>query len=82
MELTLSKNYSWYAQVGAFVTLAVAGCGTVFYYYEMPAHADMAARETQLAAPRPQQGPHHGEEAAEFRAPRVKITISKGGWPI
>jgi len=49
MELTLTK-LPWYAQVGAFVALAVGGCGAFYYYYEMPAHVDMAARETQLAA--------------------------------
>src|SRR5262249_25679809 len=38
------------AQVGAFVTLAVAGCGAFVWYYEMPARADMAARESQLTA--------------------------------
>src|SRR5262249_24299244 len=47
MELTLTK-LPWYAQAGAFVALAVAGCGTFYYYYEMPAHADMQARQTQL----------------------------------
>jgi type IV pilus assembly protein PilO len=49
MEFTLTK-LPWYAQVGAFVALAVGGCGAFYYYYEMPAHVDMAARETQLAA--------------------------------
>src|SRR5437868_6675930 len=49
MEFTLTK-LPWYAQVGAFVALAVGGCGAFYYYYEMPAHVDMAARDTQLAA--------------------------------
>jgi len=49
MELTLTK-LPWYAQVGAFVALALGACGTFFYYYEMPVHADMAARESQLVA--------------------------------
>jgi type IV pilus assembly protein PilO len=47
MNLSLTK-LPWYAQVGAFVTLAVAGCGIFVYYYEMPVRADMASRETQL----------------------------------
>jgi type IV pilus assembly protein PilO len=47
MELTLTK-LPWYAQVGAFVALALAGCGIFYYYYEIPAHADMQARQTQL----------------------------------
>lgn len=49
MELTLTK-LPWYAQVGAFVALAIGGCGMFFYYYEMPERADMAARQTQLQA--------------------------------
>jgi type IV pilus assembly protein PilO len=47
MELTLTK-LPWYAQVGAFVALAVGGCGMFYYYYEMPVRADMAARQSQL----------------------------------
>ena len=49
MELTLTK-LPWYAQVGAFVALAVAGCGIFYFYYEQPVRADIASRETQLAA--------------------------------
>ena len=47
MELTLTK-LPWYAQVGAFVALAVVSCGLFFYFYEMPVRADMAGRRTQL----------------------------------
>jgi type IV pilus assembly protein PilO len=49
MQLTLTK-LPWYAQVGAFVALAAAGCGMFYYYYEQPARTDMTARQTQLAA--------------------------------
>jgi len=49
MELTLTK-LPWYAQVGAFVALAVAGCGIFYYYYEAPVRADLASRRTQLDA--------------------------------
>jgi type IV pilus assembly protein PilO len=47
MELTLTK-LPWYAQVGAFVALAVAGCGLFYYYYEEPARTDISARHLQL----------------------------------
>ncbi len=47
MELTLTK-LPWYAQVGAFVALAAAGCGMFYYYYEQPARTDMASRQSQL----------------------------------
>jgi type IV pilus assembly protein PilO len=49
MELSLSK-LPWRVQVGAFVTLAVGACGAFYYYYEMPAQAELAGRRTQLAA--------------------------------
>ena len=49
MELSLTK-LPWYAQVGAFVVLAGAGCGTFYYYYEMPVRADFTSRQQQLVA--------------------------------
>src|SRR5438876_6613660 len=49
MELSLTK-LPWYAQIGAFVALAIAGCGAFFYYFEMPARAEMESREAQLKA--------------------------------
>src|SRR5258706_13635580 len=49
MQLTLTK-LPWYAQAGAFVVLAAAGCGLFYYYYEQPARAEMTARQTQLGA--------------------------------
>ncbi len=49
MELTLTK-LPWYAQVGAFVALAVVGCGIFYYYYEEPQRVDIASRRTQLEA--------------------------------
>jgi len=49
MELSLTK-LPWYAQIGAFVALAAAGCGMFFYYYEMPVRADMSSRQSQLRA--------------------------------
>ena len=47
MELSLTK-LPWYAQVGAFVALGVGACGAFYYYYEMPAQADLTSRRTQL----------------------------------
>jgi type IV pilus assembly protein PilO len=49
MELSLTK-LPWWAQILAFVVLALGGCGAFFYYYEMPARADMASRQVQLVA--------------------------------
>jgi type IV pilus assembly protein PilO len=47
MTISLTK-LPWYAQIGAFVALAVGGCGAFYYYIEMPVRADMAGRQAQL----------------------------------
>src|SRR3954466_2756685 len=49
MDISLTK-LPWYAQLGAFVVLSVTGVGVFFYYYEMPARADIAAHEVTLKA--------------------------------
>ncbi len=49
MQLTLAK-LPWYAQVGAFVALAMGGMTAFYFYYEDPVQADMALRQTQLVA--------------------------------
>ncbi len=49
MELSLTK-LPWYAQIGAFVVLALGGMAAFYFYYEQPATADMASRQGQLAA--------------------------------
>src|SRR5436190_16700461 len=49
MELSLTK-LPWYAQIGAFVVLAGIGAGMFYQYFEVPARAEMATRETQLKA--------------------------------
>jgi type IV pilus assembly protein PilO len=69
MELTLTK-LPWYAQVGAFVALAIGGCGVFYYYYEMPVRADMVARETQLQSIKQDvtKGLNTAKKLPEFRA--------------
>ena len=47
MDLNLNK-LPWYAQVGLFVVLALAGVGVFYYFYVMPADADMATRQQKL----------------------------------
>jgi len=49
MEISLTK-LPWYAQIGAFVGLALAGVGAFHFYYEAPVRADMAVRDGQLQA--------------------------------
>src|SRR5262245_20519041 len=69
MDISLTK-LPWYAQMGAFVVLAGAGCGAFFYYYEMPARADMKSREQQLTALRADiaKGVNTAKKLPEFRA--------------
>ena len=47
MNISLTK-LPWYGQIGAFVVLAVAGCGAFYYYYEMPVQKELLSRRNQL----------------------------------
>src|SRR6266508_4848290 len=47
MELSLTK-LPWYAQISAFLVLALGANGAFYYYEEMPMRADMASRQMQL----------------------------------
>ena len=69
MNISLTR-LPWYAQVGAFVGLALGACGIFFMYYELPARADMASRESQLAALRQDiaRGLNTAKKLPEFRA--------------
>jgi type IV pilus assembly protein PilO len=49
MTISLTK-LPWWGQIGAFVVLAIGGCGAFYYYYEMPALAEIASRAAQLEA--------------------------------
>jgi type IV pilus assembly protein PilO len=39
----------WYAQVGAFVAIAIAMVGAFYYFYEMPQQAAIAVQATELS---------------------------------
>jgi type IV pilus assembly protein PilO len=49
MDLNLNK-LPWYAQVGLFVTLAIAGVGVFYYFYVMPTQTEMETRQQRLSA--------------------------------
>lgn len=49
MDISLTK-LPWYGQIGAFVVLSVVGVGMFYYYYEMPARAEIASHESTLKA--------------------------------
>ena len=69
MALSLSK-LPWYAQVGAFVTLAAAGAGIFFYYYELPLRTEMASHQAQLNTLRAdiEKGQAAAKQLPQFRA--------------
>ena len=69
MELSLTK-LPWYAQLGAFFALGVAGCGVFLYYYEMPVRADMASRAQQMVSLRADitKGQSTARKLPEFQA--------------
>src|SRR5579864_9443704 len=69
MELSLTK-LPWYAQVGAFVVLAVVGVGLFYQYYEVPARAEMAVREAELTTLRGAvaKGLETAKQLPQFRA--------------
>ena len=69
MDISLTK-LPWYAQIGAFVALAAAGCGVFYYYYEMPVRVDMDSRKQQLVSLRADitKGQNTAKKLPEFRA--------------
>jgi type IV pilus assembly protein PilO len=69
MDISLSK-LPWYAQVGAFLVLALAGVGVFVWYYELPFQEDMEARQTQLTALRNDiaKGQATAKQLGQFRA--------------
>ena len=69
MNISLTK-LPWYGQVGAFIALGLAGVGLFYNYYELPARADIAQRETTLTALRADvaKGQATERKLPEFRA--------------
>jgi type IV pilus assembly protein PilO len=49
MDLNLNK-LPWYGQVGVFVALAIALIGGFYWFYAVPAQAEMMTREEKLSA--------------------------------
>lgn len=69
MEFSLAK-LPWYAQVGAFVALTLAGVGAFYYYYERPVQEEMRSRQQQLIALRADiaRGQATARQLPEFEA--------------
>jgi type IV pilus assembly protein PilO len=68
MELTLGK-LPWYAQVGAFVVLSIAGVGVFWHFYATPAQASLDTRAAQLTRMRAEiaKGQDTARRLPEFR---------------
>ena len=68
MNISLAK-LPWYAQIGAFLVLAVCGGGGFYYYYEMPAREEIATRELSLAGLKVDilKGQNTAKKLPEFR---------------
>src|SRR5688572_32086538 len=69
MDFSLTK-LPWYAQVGAFVTLAVGAGGAFYYYYEMPFKAELTGRQSQLVKLKADvtKGVNTARQLPEFKA--------------
>jgi type IV pilus assembly protein PilO len=59
----------WYGQIGVFVAVSLILAGVFYYYYETPAQAAMAARNTELTAVRSRitLGQAKARQLPEFR---------------
>lgn len=73
MNLSLSK-LPWYGQIAAFVILGVAGVGAFYYYYELPARAEIAVKETTLTALRADIAKG---QATEKKLPQFKAQVAE-----
>jgi type IV pilus assembly protein PilO len=69
MDISLTK-LPWYAQVALFVALAITGLGLFYYYYELPARAEIAAKEGSLQSIRAEieKGTAAERKLPEFRS--------------
>jgi type IV pilus assembly protein PilO len=69
MDLSLNK-LPWYAQVGLFVALAMAGVAAFYYLYAVPADQALGAQRQKLAALRVDisQGMTIAQQLPQFRA--------------
>ena len=47
MDISLTK-LPWYAQIGAFLALAIGGAAAFYFYFESPLQEDMAGRRARL----------------------------------
>lgn len=71
MALNVNLNkLPWYAQVGTFLVLSIAGVAAFYYFYAAPKQEEMAAQQKQLEALRADisRGLATARKLPEFRA--------------
>ncbi|MEQ1908184.1 MAG: type 4a pilus biogenesis protein PilO [Vicinamibacterales bacterium] len=73
MNISLTK-LPWYGQIGTFVVLGLAGVGLFYYYYELPARADLAQREVTLTALRADVAKG---QATERKLPQFRAQVAE-----
>jgi len=80
MDISLAK-LPWWGQIVAFMLLGSGGCGAFYYYYEMPARADMTSRAQQLTALRADitKGLTTAKKLPEFRAQVAELESRLAG---
>jgi type IV pilus assembly protein PilO len=80
MDISLTK-LPWYAQIAAFVALAISGMCLFYYYYEVPERADIAAKEASLQAMRAEieKGTATERKLPEFRSEVDDLEQRLGG---
>ncbi len=68
-DLSLAK-LPWYAQVGAFVALALGGVGAFYFYYAQPMQVEMESRESHLKSLRAEinKGMATANKLSQFKA--------------
>lgn len=73
MNISLTK-LPWYGQIAAFVVLGMAGVGMFYYYYEMPARAEIALRAATLKS---LQADVAKGQATEKKLPQFRAQVAQ-----
>jgi type IV pilus assembly protein PilO len=75
-QISLSK-VPWYAQIGAFVVLALAGVGAFYFYYAQPVREEIDGRRAKLTALRADinKGLLTAKKLPEFRSKVAELEI-------
>jgi type IV pilus assembly protein PilO len=78
-QISLAK-VPWYAQIGAFVVLALAGVGAFYFYYAQPTREEIDGRRAKLTSLRAEinKGLLTAKKLPEFRAKVSELELRLG----